>query len=438
MSTIEYLEEERKKIWATINELSQQIIQLNIEIQKRTPEYEKEAKNASKMTSEYKNRAHNALIEIEKNKGQLEELLQNSEKILSASNSIEAADALLSRAGELSEQINIKREELEKRINTLIAQDKQLSSLQENCKKILSNATSTDNRINSLLESAAERKEDIENIYDEIAGYDTKEGKHIEGLQEKLQTAFTKIEKDNKDLKKDFENTKENLLQWKTDFIKEQSGKFVSLLNKIKDLLPGATSAGLSSSYASKKTEEINERNKAQKYFGSVIFLMSFLGIIPVIINVQLYLSGKGIEYILIHIPQITMTILPIYIPLIWAAIHFNKCINLSKKLIEEYAYKEALNRTYEGLAEQIKDLKDKDNELRREHLKIILKASGENPGNFITGYDKCDNPLIDILSKPEKLSKFLKENPTITNLLEQIIKTANIKNEEKNETESK
>lgn len=438
MSTIEYLEEERKKIWATINELSQQIIQLNIEIQKTTPEYEKEAKNASKMTSEYKNRAHNALIEIEKNKGQLEELLQNSEKILSASNSIEAADALLSRAGELSEQINIKREELEIRINTLIAQDKQLSSLQENCKKILSNATSTDNRINSLLESAAERKEDIENIYDEIAGYDTKEGKHIEGLQEKLQTAFTKIEKDNKDLKKDFENTKENLLQWKTDFIKEQSGKFVSLLNKIKDLLPGATSAGLSSSYASKKTEEINERNKAQKYFGSVIFLMSFLGIIPVVINIKLYLSGKGIEYILAHIPQITMTILPIYIPLIWAAIHFNKCINLSKKLIEEYAYKEALNRTYEGLAEQIKDLKDKDNELRREHLKIILKASGENPGNFITGYDKCDNPLIDILSKPEKLSKFLKENPTITNLLEQIIKTANIKNEEKNETESK
>lgn len=438
MSTIEYLEEERKKIWATINELSQQIIQLNIEIQKRTPEYEKEAKNASKMTSEYKNRAHNALIEIEKNKGQLEELLQNSEKILSASNSIEAADALLSRAGELSEQINIKREELEKRINTLIAQDKQLSSLQENCKKILSNATSTDNRINSLLESAAERKEDIENIYDEIAGYDTKEGKHIEGLKEKLQTAFTKIEKDNKDLKEDFENTKENLLQWKTDFIKEQSGKFVSLLNKIKDLLPGAMSAGLSSSYSNKKIEEINERNKAQKHFGLVIFLMSLLGVIPVVINIKLYLSGKGIEYILAHIPQITMTILPIYIPLIWAAIHFNKCINLSKKLIEEYAYKEALNRTYEGLAEQIKDLKDKDNELRREHLKIILKASGENPGKFITGYDKCDNPLIDVLSKPEKLSKFLQENPTITNLLEQILKTAKVKNEEKNETESK
>ncbi len=420
MPDIEYLEEERKKLWAKITELGSQLD----ELKKKTPEYEKEARSASKKISEYKNRVYNAWNEIEAKKESFFKLIQNGEKITAATTTVDTINTLLAKAQGILEQSNIEQTKLNSCIQDLNTQSTNLNALHEQANSILTGATSIESKLKGLLQNSAEKKQEIDDIYDEIEGYDTEDNTHVEGLKEKLQVSFEKIEKENQNLKKDFDFTKNNISQWKTNFIKEKNSEFNSVLEKIKGLLPGAMSAGLSASYAEKRKAEEQERSQAQRSFTFAIVFMVALAIIPVSVYLYLYLGDKGIEYIINHTPQITLAVLPLYLPLIWLAIHFNKRINLSKKLIEEYAYKEALNRTYEGLSGQIQNLKDKDNELRKEHLNIILKASAENPGKYITGYDKCDNPLFELMSKPEKLSQLLKEQPLWVTIAEQIIKT--------------
>lgn len=432
MTDIEYLEEERKKLWERVTVLSQQVAKLQDDVHKTTPEYAQEAKSASKKISEYRNKASNAWKEIEANKENFLKLIQNSEKINTAATTASDVNTILTQSHNILEGIKIEQENLTKRIQDLNTKAEQLNSLQEDGDKCLSNAVSIDSKLKTLLQNSAETKQKIEDVYDEVEGYDTEDNTHVEGLKEKLKNSFEKIEKENQNLKKDFENTKDSISRWKTDFIKEKTNDFNALSNQIKSLLPGAMSAGLSAAYAQKKSAEIEERTSAQKAFQGTIIWMSLIALIPIVYYFYLYCTNHTMEYIINHIPQVTLAILPLYAPAIWLASHLNRRINLSKKLIEEYAYKEALNKTYEGLASQIKDLKEKDNELRKEHLQIILKASAENPGKFITGYDKYDNPILELLAKPEKLKGLLENNPILTTFIEQIINQSQTISKEK------
>lgn len=82
MISLEYLEDERKKLWEKILALEKDIIN-------KTPEYEKEAKVSSKKTSEYKNRcndaretAENYVIEIKNKLYQKKIYLKHEKTIL--------------------------------------------------------------------------------------------------------------------------------------------------------------------------------------------------------------------------------------------------------------------------------------------------------------------------------------------------------------------
>jgi len=90
-----------------------------------------------------------------------------------------------------------------------------------------------------------------------------------------------------------------------------------------------------------------------------------------------------------------------------WVAYSSNRKLNLSKRLIEEYAHKETLSKTFEGLSHQINNIDDKDisNDLRVKLLYNILEVNSENPGKLISDYDKSDHPLMDALDKSIKLT---------------------------------
>lgn len=58
MTDVDFLEEERIKIWARLTELEEQI-------KKKTSDYEQEAKQASKKCSEFKNKCESTKLETE-------------------------------------------------------------------------------------------------------------------------------------------------------------------------------------------------------------------------------------------------------------------------------------------------------------------------------------------------------------------------------------
>ena len=96
-------------------------------------------------------------------------------------------------------------------------------------------------------------------------------------------------------------------------------------------------------------------------------------------------------------------------------AIFANKRVNLSKRLIEEYKHKEAVSKTYEGLAKQISEMGDdkSSKELQARLLYNTVMLSENNPGELIKNFNRPDNPLLDVLNQSsrfaeavEKLSK--------------------------------
>ena len=189
-------------------------------------------------------------------------------------------------------------------------------------------------------------------------------------------------------------------------FLKNANNSKDAVVKEIRSYLPDSVTAGLAGAFNKKKEEENNERNVTSERFSKLIGVMLGIAFLPFVVYVTWLFQGKGLEEVIQKIPNMTIAVLPLYIPLIWLGIHFNRRINLSKKLIEEYAYKEAVCKSFAGLSEQIEAINDKKTiqELRLKLIDLVMSVNSENPGKYITQYDKCDNPAIELLGRLEKM----------------------------------
>ena len=131
--------------------------------------------------------------------------------------------------------------------------------------------------------------------------------------------------------------------------------------------------------------------------------------LIPFAISIYLFTDGRTVDAILQEMPKLTISILPLYVPLLWLAYSTSKKMNLSKRLVEEYTHKEVLSKTFEGLSSQIATIdQDLSFELRVKLLHNLLDTSSENPGKLISDYNNADHPIMDILDKSAKLGRAL------------------------------
>lgn len=156
------------------------------------------------------------------------------------------------------------------------------------------------------------------------------------------------------------------------------------------------------------------------------IFAAIIVALIPIIISFDI-LKTTSLEETISYIPKLMTFLIPVYVPVIWLAAHFNKQIKLSKRLIEEYTHKEVLNKTFEGLAKQIDQLdlsNENYNELRAKLLYNIIEMTSHNPGQLIKGFEHTDHPLIEVLNKitqsEESLNK-LQNIPGISIIIDRL-----------------
>jgi hypothetical protein len=128
---------------------------------------------------------------------------------------------------------------------------------------------------------------------------------------------------------------------------------------------------------------------------------------IPFYVGYTSLIEGKTLHEVLLDMPRLVLSIIPLYIPVFWVAYSSSKRINLSKRLVEEYTHKEVLSKTFEGLSKQIEQIEDPDisSEFRTKLLFNILEVSAENPGKLISDYNTSDHPLMDALDKSVKLT---------------------------------
>lgn len=416
MSSLEYLEEERKKIW-------EKIAQLEGDIQKKSSDHEKAAKQSSKMASEYRNKSDDAknqtcenLNEAQKAKDEalkiLESIKESHDQIKLIYTDIETKQNTASEHSKLiEEKIESLTTEVSK-IEAIFAKHPEIDDEINQFEGLISKGDDFYNKIHSAFKVAITRKNEIDGLYYDIMGYTEKEDDkdeeiYVEGLKDKIENSFN-------DLKKQLEKYNEKITIFTNikdkevvDFIQKWAIEIEGVNKKIQGLLPRALTAGLSYAYSDKKdAEELESKNHKRNFLYAIIGLI-IVSIIPFGVNIALFINGKSLEELIINMPRLASAILPLYFPLLWLAYVANKNLNLSKRLIEEYTHKEVLSKTFEGLSSQISEIDDEDisSELRIKLIYNILEVSSENPGKLITDYNKADHPLFDALEKSVQLS---------------------------------
>jgi hypothetical protein len=279
------------------------------------------------------------------------------------------------------------------------------------------------NKSTSVYNSLIKRKDDIDEAYYEIFGYeDTDETGNttlVDGLKSQLNRSFIQ-------LKSEIDKTKSENIQYHEQITSQYKVNYdmlstdttsklalwqsehIEITKKIKNLLPDALTAGLSSAFSEKRKDEIIEGRRLSELFQYSIKGLVGVSLIPFGVDAFLLIKGNSLESVIYDLPRLVFAILPLYVPFLWMAYSSNKKSNLSKRLVEEYTHKEVLSKTFEGLSNQIENISDNSisNELRIKLLYNMLDVSYENPGKLISDYNKADHPIMDALDKTTKLGE--------------------------------
>lgn len=418
---IKYLEEERKKLWEKILFIESQFSKFKAEVEKKTPEVEKEAREHSRKASEYRNKIEKRLEESEelylKINSELnsaivkkDEIVTKGSEVKQITDSIEESIRLIDEAENMLNQkienINIKIAKIDTVFENYPDLDEEITRIEELVAGVEENKEKSDLTLNEV----NKKKKEIDSIHRNIFGYSQKdeygsEVIEIEGLKVELEKAYNLLNENLEIVEVRVQKIKEEYESKFVAYEKSHNDKHASIIEEIKNLLPNALTAGLSSAFSKKKEDELKSSSGLQNKFNIGIGLLIFISLFPLFISIYFLNNGTELLEVINRIPRLVLAIIPMYIPALWFTISASKKLNLSKRLVEEYSHKEVLSRTYEGLSNQIANIQDPEQseELKFRLLTNFLQVTSENPGKLISNYNTSDHPVMEALEQSYK-----------------------------------
>ena len=428
----QYLDEERKLIWTELRKAQSQLsdtikitslLKDNIsELERTLPEDARSAKANYSTIIKYKNQISTAKDEINSILSKATEAINH---INDLANSAASANEEILKAKDVS--LNT-AEQIQKSIDIIDIVDEHYSDHEniiaqiEKLDELSLSIASIKEKTNQTLISAQKNHKEIKDLHNAIFGYtykdeETEEIEVVTGLKHALEESYeglkTNISSTSKQVDDLTKNSKtlvelainENNLKI-SEKIEQWQVEHDEILKTIRSLLPAALTAGLSVAFSDKKDAELKEQQLLTSKFSDTIKFLSAISLCPVLVSFY-FIYQSGIEKAINMLPQLTTAAIPIYIPILWLAYSYNKRLNLSKRLVEEYTHKEVLSKTFEGLSSQIDKIDNSEvsKELRIKLLYNLLNVSSENPGKLISDYNKSDHPVLDVLEKSSKLS---------------------------------
>jgi len=431
-SDLRYLDEERKKLWvevraaqSAISETISLVTQLKGDISeyvKSIPDEVKSAKANTGLITRYKNSASSSKDEASQ--------LNDSIKIIhsSISNLHEHANTMLNELTEKNAQsiekietigkISVKAEKLEKNFENFDEITQKIESLESTSESI----DEIKEKCNQLLSNIQKLHKETRELHNNIFGYtykdeETGELTKVTGLKHDLESSYNELENglsnatiDLTRILEESQRQTEECVNGNASLIEEKikvwQGEHDDVMTQIRALLPQALTAGLSVAFSDKKQAEQAEQNILTNKFSNAIRWLSIISLLPVATSFY-FIYTLGMEAAVSKLPELVTAVIPIYVPILWLAYSYNKRLNLSKRLVEEYTHKEVLSKTFEGLSHQIDSIDNSEisKELRVKLLYNLLSVSSENPGKLISDYNKSDHPILDVLERSSKLS---------------------------------
>jgi hypothetical protein len=418
MDKIDYLDDERKKIWTAIDVLQKRVAKYTSEevdvLTAKAEQIQNAVTSSEAAASRYEeilNKANSAITEISSVEVFAKATRQELEmEAVSAKTSHDAILDATEKTRAISQQAEEVKAVLDEAEASIAAKNELLGEVDQ----IHSNIDEILQKVKLLHRNILDREKAVTDLHRRVFGYivdaeGDEEEKKVEGLKDQLDQSYKELSAEMKAALDEVESIKKESLDGAESIQKVWSDKHQELNERIESLLPKAMTAGLSHAYADKKKEEIEDQRRLQGIFNTAISGMVLVSLIPFAIGIY-YIMGSDftLEDVVNRVPKLVTAILPLYIPVLWVAFSSNKKLNLAKRLIEEYSHKEVLSRTYEGLSRQIEGIENENiaTELRVKLLYNVLEISAENPGKLITDYNRSDHPIIDVLDRSSKLAE--------------------------------
>ena len=233
MPSLEYLDEERVKLWAELRRLED-------EIGKKASDFENEAKQASKKASEFRNRAEEAKLAAI---GHLDEIKQKLQDINSAHETSRTLDGQISgysteaqaKHAEL-ESIVAKVEEqnatLQEKIVALEDAFEQQPAFIEKMKVLEEIQSKSDDfaaKIDAVYAALTNRRKEIDKLYYEIIGVTEKNEKtgettQVAGLKGELERAYADVREKVAQLNEEYQSIKVAITTDFESFVQKHNG----------------------------------------------------------------------------------------------------------------------------------------------------------------------------------------------------------------------
>lgn len=275
----------------------------------------------------------------------------------------------------------------------------------------LSNGKEQNDNLNNLTQNSEKILGEIKAFHKDVFGEEDEDGNLQGGLKNELLERKSELDK----------------------FKAEQQQCYHELHTQIESLLPGATSAGLSSAYSKMHAKFSTEVKSYGRYFYfSIVILLLIIVLvnIPSIWNHIISLSQDGypkgsfINNFKVVIPYGSFTLdgqevplgnraitildsfiykLPFILPAIWLVLFVSRRRNEAQRLAQEYAHKEVLAKSYESYKQQIEKLsKEEQNKLLPILMENMLKAIALNPAKTLDKNHKEPTPMEEVIKKKE------------------------------------
>ena len=157
-----------------------------------------------------------------------------------------------------------------------------------------------------------------------------------------------------------------------------------TLFKKIEGLIPGATATGLA-----KANQAQRESYNKPYWLWACVFILTMCGAIWfAIANLK---DATSVEDAFMKV----ISRLPFFMPAFWLAIFASKQQSQNKRLQQEYAYKEALTKSYEADKREIEKLPESPerHQLSAKLLETMIDAAKFNPSETLGSKTHNDGP---------------------------------------------
>lgn len=241
--------------------------------------------------------------------------------------------------------------------------------------KLISFKKSVDKESKDILDL----KNQISKYKDQLYGTEDENGKQIPGLIHKI------------------DNMQKQLAQ----NIEVNEDKQQALLEKIEELLQGASTVALAKAFEEHK-KQFDKPNKLWQW----VFICT-LGVLMGLTVTSFFVSNRDLT----EMWKITLGNLPFIGAGVWLAIYASKQRSQNIRLQQEYAYKEDVAKLYYGLKNEIEQLDNSElgKRLNESVIKVLVDTVSYNPSDTLDNNSHNDKgPILEAL---KSISETLKPN---------------------------